>query len=124
MSSYAVTPKLAQTSQLSHLCDRRWVIDENMATVTQVIHLAAAVCGLGSRWVTVPQLAEELMKPMLGISPIIRIFSIAVIGYRAYEPKLVYRRELQEIVHSERYDMSKYRSHERVREFVHYLRRL
>ncbi len=117
-------PRVAQASQLGRLCDRRWVIDENMATTTQIIHLAAAACGLGSRWVTVPQFAEDLLKPILGIPPIIRIFSIAAIGYLAYEPKLAYRRELHEIVHFEKYDMSKYRSHEQVQEFIRHLRQL
>ena len=98
-------PRVAQASQLGRLCDRRWVIDENMATTT-------------------PQFAEDLLKPILGIPPIIRIFSIAAIGYLAYEPKLAYRRELHEIVHFEKYDMSKYRSHEQVQEFIRHLRQL
>lgn len=117
-------PRVAQASQLGRLCDRRWVIDENMANTTQIIHLAAAACGLASRWVTVPQLSEELIKPILGLPPIIRIFNIAVIGYPAYDPGLTYRRELREIVHYEKYDMSKCRSHEQVQEFIRHLREL
>ncbi len=117
-------PRTAQVSQLGRLCDRRWVIDENIATASQIIHLAAVACGLGSRWITIAQWTEEVIKPILGIPPIIKIFNIAAIGYPAHEPKLAYRRELREIVHYDRYDMSKHRSHEQVQDFVRYLREL
>ncbi|MFC2014349.1 nitroreductase family protein, partial [Chloroflexota bacterium] len=77
-------PRTAQASQLNRLCDRRWVVDENMATTAQIIHLAAAAIGLGSRWITVNWLSEQLIKSILGIPPIIRIFSMIPIGYPAY----------------------------------------
>ena len=115
-------PRTAQASVLTRLCDRRWIVDENVAATTQIIHLAAAACGLGSQWVTIDRFCEELMKPILGIPPIIRVFSMVPIGYPAYEPKLPYRRELKEIVHYGRYEMTKYRSHETVQEFIKNLR--
>ena len=46
------------------------------------------------------------------------------IGYPAYESKIPHRRELKEIVHHDKYDMSKYRSHEDVQEFIRKLREL
>ena len=47
---------------------------------------------------------------------------MAPIGYPAYEPKTPYRWELKEIVHHEKYDMDKYRSHEDVQQFICNLR--
>ncbi len=115
-------PRTAQASVLNRLNDRRWIVDENIANATQVLHLAVAACGLGSQWVTVDRYFEELIRPILGVPPILRIFSMAPIGYPAYEPKSPYRRELKEFVHRERYDMTKYRSHEAVQEYIRNLR--
>lgn len=115
-------PRTAQASVLNRLADRRWVIDENIATVTQMIHLAVAACGLGSQWVTVCRHFEEMIKPILGVPPIIRILTMVPVGYPAYESKTPYRREVDEIVHYEKYDMSKYRSHQDVQEFIRNLR--
>jgi len=115
-------PRTAQASVLNRLCDRRWVVDENIAATTQIIHLAVAACGLSSQWVTVDRYFEELMRPILRVPPILRIFSLVPIGYPAMEPKKPYRRDLEEIVHYNTYDMTKYRSHEAVQEFIINLR--
>ncbi len=115
-------PRTAQASVLARLCDRRWIVDENIAAATQMIHLAVAACGLGSQWVTVNRYFEQLIRPILGVPPIIQIYSMIPIGYSAMEPKSPYRRELKEFVHRERYDMAKYRSHEAVQEFIKNLR--
>ncbi len=115
-------PRTAQASVLNRVSDRRWVVDENMAAATQVIHLAAAACGLGSQWATVDRYFEELIKPILGVPPILRIFSMVPLGYPAYESKPPNRRELDEIIHYDKYDMKKYRSHETVQEFIRALR--
>jgi len=117
-------PRTAQASVLNRLCDRRWVVDENAANATHMINMAAAACGLGAQWVTVDRYYEELIKPILGVPPILRIYNIVPIGYPAYEPRVPYRRQLKEIVHYGKYDMSKYRSHEGVQEFIHRLREL
>jgi hypothetical protein len=47
---------------------------------------------------------------------------MVTIGYPAHKPKSPYRRELEEIVHREKYDMTKYRSHEDVQDFIRNLR--
>jgi nitroreductase len=115
-------PRTAQATVLNRLTDRRWVVDENMANTTQIIHLAAAACGLGSQWVTVDRYYEDLIRPILAVPPILRIFSLVPIGYPAMEPKQPFRRDLEEIVHHDTYDMTKYRSHEAVQEFIRNLR--
>ncbi len=115
-------PRTAQATTLNRLTDRRWVVDENVANTTQIIHLAAAACGLGSQWVTVDRYFEDLIRPILRVPPILRIFSLVPLGYPAMEPKEPYRRGLEEIVHFDTYDMAKYRSHEAVQEFIRNLR--
>ena len=115
-------PRTAQATALNRLTDRRWVVDENIANATQIIHLAAAACGLGSQWVTVDRYYEDLIRPALKVPPILRIFSLIPVGYPAMEPKKPYRRALAEIVHYDTYDMTKYRSHEAVQEFIRNLR--
>ncbi|MBI2954714.1 MAG: nitroreductase family protein [Chloroflexi bacterium] len=115
-------PRTAQATVLAQLVDRRWVVDENSTNATYALHLAAAACGLGSQWVTVLEPFEERIKPILGVPPIIRVMNLIPIGYPAYVPKPTYRRDLKEIVHSEQYDMSKYRSHQDVQDFIFKLR--
>ncbi|MBI2954851.1 MAG: nitroreductase family protein [Chloroflexi bacterium] len=115
-------PRTAQASVLSRVFDDRWIIPENMAHTAQIIHLAAAACGLGSQWVTVTRVAEEILKPVVGIPPILRVLSLVPLGYPAYKSEPGYRRDLQDIVHFEKYDMSKSRSNEDVQEFIRSLR--
>ncbi|MCL4370592.1 MAG: nitroreductase family protein [Chloroflexi bacterium] len=115
-------PRTAQATVLNRLLDRRWVIDENIANATHMLNLAAGAYGLGAQWVTVTAYFESLVKPFLGVPPIIRIHNLVPIGYPEYTPKIPFRRELKEMVHYEQYDMSKYRSHEEVQEFIRNLR--
>jgi 5,6-dimethylbenzimidazole synthase len=91
---------------------------KNMATTVQNMHLAAAAQGLGSQWLSVDYVFEQDVRAILGIPSVLEIHSMVAVGYPAYELGEGYRRELDEIVHDERYDMSKYRSDEDVIEFV------
>ena len=99
------------------------VFDQNMACATLMMNLAAAALGLGAAWISIFEPAAEEMKPILGIPQIISLFALVPIGYPAIQPT-PYRRELNELVHFEKYDMSKYRSHEEVQEFIRRLREL
>ncbi|MBI2955602.1 MAG: nitroreductase family protein [Chloroflexi bacterium] len=117
-------PRTIQATVLNQLLDRRWLVDENTANATQMLHLAAAACGLGAQWVTISAYLEDMIKPILGAPKIIRILNMVPIGYPAYQPKMAYRRELKEIIHYDGYDMSKYRSHEQLQDFLLQLREL
>lgn len=115
----------SRTLQASNMIGRYY--DEptfytSMATANYVIHLAAAALGLGAQWVTCLQPVSEMMKPILGIPPALRLFTLAPIGYQTREVT-PYRRELSEIVHFEKYDMKKYRSQDDIQEFIKFLRR-
>ncbi len=94
----------------------------NLANATHMMQLAAAALGVGAEWVSIIQPLSEMMKPLLGIPPVMRVFTLVPIGYPAQQPT-PYRRELNELVHYEKYDMSKFRSGDDIQEFIKYLRR-
>ena len=96
---------------------------KSMANTTYALHLAAAALGLGAQWFTVTTEFEQLLKPLLGIPPILQIHTIVPVGHPASEPRPPYRRELGEIVHWERYDMSKFRTGDKIIEYIRELRK-
>lgn len=95
--------------------------DHNMANVTFMIHLAAAALGLGAEWISIDEPMSEEMKHILGIPPVLTLFSLAPIGYPAHQPTS-YRRELDELLHYEKYDVSKFRTQNEVQKFILHLR--
>src|SRR3970282_2020839 len=86
------------------------------------INLAAAALGLGAQWVSVNKTWEERAKALLGIPPVLSIHTIVPIGYPAGKTSPPYRRKLEEIVHYDTYDQSKYRTGEQVQQFLAQLR--
>ena len=95
--------------------------DQNLTTANYTIHLAAAALGLGAQWISLPWPAAEKMKPILGIPTVLTLFTLNAIGYPDIKP-VPYRRELSEITHYDKYDMSKFRSTPDVQEFIKYQR--
>jgi nitroreductase len=96
---------------------------KNIANATQILHLAAAACGLGSQWVTVMCTIEPRLKALLDVPVEFSIPTIVPIGYPSYTPAPSYRREFEEIVHWEKYDRSKYRSGDDIFNFILHLRK-
>jgi len=114
-----------RTMQASTMAARLFehhTFDQNMATVTYSIHLAAAALGLGAQWISIPDPCAEEMKQVLGIPPVLTLFTLNAIGYPAIKPT-PYRREFSEMVHFEKYDMSKFRSNNDIQEYIKYQRR-
>jgi len=97
----------------SHLTD-------GLANACFLIHLAAASLGLTSEWVSIH--IEEPHKRILGVPDLLKLYLIIPIGYPDVPAREGVRRPLEEIVHRERYDMSKYMSNERIIEYLHSLR--
>lgn len=114
-------PRTIMASVLSGRYNFRHVYEQNMANVTQTICLAAAAFGLGTQWVSINVHAAEPLKPILGVPPIIDIFTLVPVGYPAHKPA-GHRRELSELVSYEKYDMSKYRSEDEILKFLKNLR--
>ncbi|MBI4333223.1 MAG: nitroreductase family protein [Chloroflexi bacterium] len=95
----------------------------NMANATFLIHLAAASLGLGAQWVSTSPEWEGKLKALLGIPEPIRVPQIAPIGYPDYKPAPPYRRKLEDLAHSEKYDMSRFRTDQDVVKFIIELRK-
>lgn len=96
---------------------------KNMANATQLLNLAAAAYGLGAQWVSVTAAIEPRLKSLLDVPAELSIHTIVPVGYPDYTPAPSYRRELEEIVHYERYDRSKYSSGEDIYNFILNLRK-
>lgn len=94
-----------------------------MGNAVTHMHLAAAVLGLGSQWVSLNRIWEESVKEILDIPSALDVHTIVPIGYPAYIPKRAYRRDLGEMVHYEKYDRSKFRSGEDIIQYIKHLRK-
>jgi hypothetical protein len=97
----------------SHLTD-------GLANTCTFMHLAAVSLGLGTQWVTIH--IQEPFKKVLGVPDLMMLYLIIPIGYPAVEPSEGVRRPLEEIVHYDHYDESKFMSNERVIQFLYELR--
>ncbi|HLH98524.1 MAG TPA: nitroreductase family protein [Xanthobacteraceae bacterium] len=97
----------------SHLTD-------GLSNASMLMHLAAAALGLGSQHVTIH--IEEPFKRILGVPDLLRLVLIMPLGFPAVPPKAGVRRPLADMVHKDRFDMSKYMSNEQVIEFLYELR--
>ncbi len=95
----------------------------NLGNTVHNINLAAAALGLGAQWVSTSPYLERQLEDLLGIPEVFNIYVMVPVGYPAYKPAPSYRRGLNEIVHYERYDESKYRSDEDIIEFLVELRK-
>lgn len=67
------------------------------------------------------RVSEHAIGALLDVPPVLDIHTLVPVGYPDYKPKPSYRRKLEEIVHYDRYDRSKYRTG---KEIVDYLRDL
>ena len=97
----------------SHLTD-------GLANASFLLHLAIASLGLTSEWVSIH--IEEPYKRILDIPDLLKVYLIIPIGYPDVPVREGVRRPLQDMVHRERYDMSKYMSNEDVVKYLYSLR--
>lgn len=94
----------------------------NIGNATQNIHLAAAALGLGAQWVSVNIYWEVKLKEILGIPTIYRLYTMVPIGYPSYRPSAAFRRDLDDIVHFDKYDLSKYKTTAQIRNYIRQVR--
>jgi 5,6-dimethylbenzimidazole synthase len=107
--SGASTPGRHQT----HLTDA-------LSNAATHIHLAAASLGLTTQWVSIH--IQEPFKALLGVPPLLTLHSLIPVGYPEGKLAGSYRRKLEEIVHQETYDRSKYMTTEDVVAYLYQLR--
>jgi 5,6-dimethylbenzimidazole synthase len=98
----------------SHLTD-------GLASTCMLIHLAAAALGLGTRWVTVH--IEDGFKRVLNIPDVMTVHTIIPVGYPDVPRRKGLRRPLADLIHNDRYDMSKHMTNRQILEFISDLRR-
>ena len=82
------------------------VLSASMGHLSMTIHLAAASLGLGSQRVDIT--IQQPFREILGYPEPLILNTLVPIGYRAYEPGPPQRFPLEELVHTDRYDMKKY----------------
>lgn len=91
-----------------------------LANATLLIQLAATSIGLASQYVSdaASPYMETMLKVLLGIPEPLRIYHLIPIGYAKGPVAPRPRRELDEIVHYERYDLKKFRDEKELQKFV------
>jgi 5,6-dimethylbenzimidazole synthase len=91
-----------------------------LANATLLIHLAATSLGLASQYVSDANspYMETMLKVLLGIPEPLRIYHLVPIGYAKSQVAAPPRRELEEIIHYEKYDMNKFRDDQGITKFV------
>jgi len=95
------------------------VLAATMGHLSMTLQLAAASLGLGSNRVDVS--VQAPYRAVLGYPEPLLLDILVPIGYRATEPGPPHRLNLDEQVHHEKYDMSKYMQH---KDFLKYIERI
>jgi len=96
-------------------------LTDGLANAETLVHLAAKALGLSTQHVTIH--VPDPFKRILGVPDLIRLHDLIPIGYADVEPMTGVRRELDEYVHHDRYEMSKYMTNEQVIEYLYNLRK-
>jgi nitroreductase len=109
--------RLMQASTLAARLFEMHTFDQNLACAAYAIHLAAAALGLGAQWLSLLPPAADAMKMALEVPFELTLFNLNPIGYPATEP-VSHRRELAEMVHYDKYDMSKFMSNDDIRNHI------
>lgn len=81
------------------------VLSCTMGHVSMLTQLAAASLGLSSARIDTN--SQDGYRKVLGIPEPVRLYTMAPVGYRAYEPGPPKRLPLEDLVHYEHYDMDK-----------------
>ncbi len=91
-----------------------------LANATLLIHLAATSLGLGSQYVSdasSPYMAT-MLKVLLGVPEPLKVYHLIPIGYPAGPVAPRPRRELDEIIHYDKYDSKKFRTDKKIEKFI------
>jgi FMN reductase (NADPH) len=100
------------------------VFISNLAGAFLCMQLAAKSLGLGSQWVSATgSLMENKLKELLSIPEKIKIYDMMAVGYPAYQLGPRSPRKIDEMTHSERYDRSKLRTDQQIKDFIKNLRK-
>lgn len=109
-------PRTLITSVVSAsiITGEREVFNHGMANAAMVMHLAATAAGLNSEWFSVSPAWEGSLKNLLGVPEFYRLPLMVALGYASKGLRPGFRRNLDDIIHFEKYNMAKCRSSEAV----------
>ena len=94
------------------------VFYKDLGNAAQIMHLAACSLGRGSSWLSIERDLEQKWKRLLGIPDDLELHSFVVVGYPDMTPPEGYRRDLNQIVHYEKYNDALYSTTEDVRNMI------
>jgi FMN reductase (NADPH) len=100
------------------------VFISNLASAFLCMQLAAKTLGLGSQWVSAAgSFMEDDLKELLNIPKGAKIYDMMAVGYPAYQLGPRSPRKIDEMTHYDRYDRTKLRSDQQIKEFIKNLRK-
>ncbi len=94
--------------------------NSSLASAFLYMHLAATTLGLASQWVssiTYP-FVQSHVKNLLKIPEALEIYDMMAVGYPAFVPKPRLVRAKEEMVHYDYYDRTKFKTEEKVKDFI------
>ncbi len=96
------------------------ILLQSVAASTMSAHLAAAALGYNVWWVTAigQEKAQETLKPLLGIPEQLSVLDIMAFGPPAKEPYKRWKKELNEIINWNRFDMSHFMDDEKLEDWI------
>ncbi|HUL30629.1 MAG TPA: nitroreductase family protein [Thermodesulfobacteriota bacterium] len=99
------------------------VLISNLASAFLCMQLAAKSLGLASQWVSATGgIMEDHLKMLLDIPREFKIYDMMAVGYPAYQVGPRSPRRIEEMTHYDRYDRSKLRTDEQIKDFIRDLR--
>lgn len=96
------------------------ILLQSVAAATMSAHLAAAALGYNVWWVTAigQQMAQEAMKPLLGIPDELSVLDIMCFGKPKKEPYKRWKKELHEIINWDRFNPEHLMSDDAIEEWI------
>ena len=96
------------------------ILLQSVAAATMSAHLAAAALGYNVWWVTAigQQLAQQAMKPLLGIPDELSVLDIMCFGPPKKTPYKRWKKELHEIINWDRFDPGHFMTDEAIEEWI------
>lgn len=118
-------PRTKDTYPVGVQAMRDSIFNSSLANAFLYMHLAATTLGLGSQWVSAIALpyVQYLTKDLLGIPQELEFYDMMAVGYPDMEPGTRLMRAKEEMVHHDHYDRAKFRTEEKVKDFIAGLRR-
>lgn len=96
------------------------ILLQSVAAATMSAHLAAAALGYAVWWVTAigQEAAQKAMKPLLGIPAELSVLDIMCFGPAAKTPYKRWKKEMDEIVSWNRFDMAQFKTEAQIEDWV------